>query len=158
MLFRSQDNGYKVYLGGTVNGIRYDGSQIISPTDKEISKEISNAASLNTIARATSWTVLDDSVVDSYIDVTARLVSRPRSMKIVYTAMHGVGTEVLTKVFALAGFDAPILVSQQAQPDPDFPTVAFPNPEEPGAIDMSIALAKEVGADLVIANDPDADR
>ena len=153
-----QDNGYKVYLGGTVNGIRYDGSQIISPTDKEISKEISNAASLNTIARAKSWTVLDDSVVESYIDVTARLASRPRSMKIVYTAMHGVGTEVLTKVFARAGFDAPILVSQQAKPDPDFPTVAFPNPEEPGAIDMSIALAKEVGADLVIANDPDADR
>ena len=153
-----QDNGYKVYLGGTVNGIRYDGSQIISPTDKEISKEISNAPSLNTIARATSWTVLDDSVVESYIDVTARLASRPRSMKIVYTAMHGVGTEVLTKVFARAGFDAPILVSQQAKPDPDFPTVAFPNPEEPGAIDMSIALAKEVGADLVIANDPDADR
>ena len=72
--------------------------------------------------------------------------------------MHGVGTEVLRKVFVRAGFDEPILVTEQADPDPDFPTVAFPNPEEPGAIDMSIALAKEVGADLVIANDPDADR
>ena len=72
--------------------------------------------------------------------------------------MHGVGTETLLAVFKQAGFPAPILVTEQADPNPDFPTVAFPNPEEPGAIDLSIAKAKEVGADLVIANDPDADR
>ena len=153
-----QDNGYKVYLGGTVNGIRYDGSQIISPTDKEISGFIAKSPSLNELPRKSEWTVLDDVIVDSYVKKTSTLAPRPREISIVYTAMHGVGTEVLTKVFAQAGFQPPILVTEQANPDPDFPTVAFPNPEEPGAIDMSIALAKKVNADLVIANDPDADR
>ena len=153
-----QDNGYKVYLGGTVNGIRYNGSQIISPTDKEISGFIAKSPSLNEIPRKSEWTVLDDSIIDSYVKKTSILAPRPREISIVYTAMHGVGTEVLTKVFAQAGFQPPILVREQADPDPDFPTVAFPNPEEPGAIDMSIVLAKKVNADLVIANDPDADR
>lgn len=153
-----QDNGYKVYLGGTVNGIRYNGSQIISPTDKEISGYIAKSPSLNELPRKSEWTVLDDAIVDSYVKKTSTLAPRPREISIVYTAMHGVGTEVLTKVFAQAGFQPPILVTEQANPDPDFPTVAFPNPEEPGAIDMSIALAKKVNADLVIANDPDADR
>ena len=153
-----QDNGYKVYLGGTVNGIRYNGSQIISPTDKEISGFIAKSPSLNELPRKSEWTVLDDVIVDSYVKKTSTLAPRPREISIVYTAMHGVGTEVLTKVFAQAGFQPPILVTEQANPDPDFPTVAFPNPEEPGAIDMSIALAKKVNADLVIANDPDADR
>ena len=153
-----QDNGYKVYLGGTVNGIRYNGSQIISPTDKEISGFIAKSPSLKEIPRKSEWKVLDDAIVDSYVKKTSTLAPRPREISIVYTAMHGVGTEVLTKVFAQAGFQPPILVTEQANPDPDFPTVAFPNPEEPGAIDMSIALAKKVNADLVIANDPDADR
>ena len=153
-----QDNGYKVYLGGVVSGIEYLGSQIIAPTDAEISQQIAAAPPLNTLPRGQKWQLLDESVIDSYIRATARLAPRPRPLKIVYSALHGVGTEVLGKVFALAGFDAPILVKAQAEPDPDFPTVAFPNPEEPGAIDLSIALAKEVGADLVIANDPDADR
>jgi phosphomannomutase len=89
---------------------------------------------------------------------TALIGKTPGKLKIVYTAMHGVGTETVEAVFKEAGFDAPILVTEQAKPDPDFPTVAFPNPEEPGAIDLSIAKAKSVGADLVIANDPDADR
>ena len=153
-----QDNGYKVYLGGTVNGIRYNGSQIISPTDKEISGFIAKSPSLNALPRKSEWKVLDDAIVDSYVKKTSTLAPRPREISIVYTAMHGVGTEVLTKVFAQAGFQPPILVREQADPDPDFPTVAFPNPEEPGAIDMSIVLAKKVNADLVIANDPDADR
>ena len=153
-----QDNGYKVYLGGTVNGIKYNGSQIISPTDKEISGFITKSPSLNEIPRKSEWTVLDDAIIDSYVKKTSTLAPRPREISIVYTALHGVGTEVLTKVFAQAGFQPPILVTEQANPDPDFPTVAFPNPEEPGAIDMSIALAKKVNADLVIANDPDADR
>ena len=153
-----QDNGYKVYLGGTVNGIRYNGSQIISPTDKEISGFIAKSPSLNELPRKSEWKVLDDAIVHSYVKKTSTLAPRPREISVVYTAMHGVGTEVLTKVFAQAGFQPPILVTEQAIPDPDFPTVAFPNPEEPGAIDMSIALAKKVNADLVIANDPDADR
>ncbi len=153
-----QDNGYKVYLGGTVGGVEYNGSQIISPADREISQEISNSPALNLLPRGDAWTVLNDDVVDSYIAATSKLAPRPHRLKIVYTAMHGVGTEVLMKVFHRAGFDEPIVVPEQAEPDPDFPTVAFPNPEEPGAIDMSLALARKVQADLVIANDPDADR
>ena len=153
-----QDNGYKVYLGGTVNGIRYEGSQIISPTDKEISAEISAAPSLNQVPRGTTWTILSDEIVNEYIATTARLGNSPIELKVVYTAMHGVGTETVLKVFDRAGFTRPILVKEQAEPDPDFPTVAFPNPEEPGAIDLSLKLAREVEADLVIANDPDADR
>ena len=153
-----QDNGYKVYLGGTVNGIEYNGSQIISPTDAEISIEIANCPDLRKVSRGDSWTVLSDEIVHEYVVTTAKLGQRPENLKIVYSAMHGVGKETLEKVFAAAGFDAPILVSEQAEPDPDFPTVAFPNPEEPGAIDLSLTKAREVSADLVIANDPDADR
>ena len=153
-----QDNGYKVYLGGNVDGVFYDGSQIISPADKEISEEIAQVAPLPTLPRATGWKVLDESNVNSYITETAKLATRPGKLKVVYTAMHGVGTETINKVFAAAGFPAPILVAAQAQPDPDFPTVAFPNPEEPGAIDLALQTAQEVSADLVIANDPDADR
>lgn len=153
-----QDNGYKVYLGGNVDGVFYDGSQIISPADKEISAEIAQVAPLPTLPRASGWQVLDESNVNSYVTETAKLATRPGKLKVVYTAMHGVGTETINKVFVAAGFPAPILVAAQAQPDPDFPTVAFPNPEEPGAIDLALQTAQEVSADLVIANDPDADR
>jgi len=153
-----QDNGYKVYLGGTVKGVRYEGSQIISPTDSEISAEIAKTPKLNTVKRGTEWTILGEEIVNEYVQVTSKLAGAPEKLKIVYTAMHGVGKETLLKVFAEAGFEQPILVIEQAEPDPDFPTVAFPNPEEPGAIDLSLKLAREVGADLVIANDPDADR
>lgn len=153
-----QDNGYKVYLGGTVNGVAYNGSQIISPTDAEISRYISEVAPLPKLSRAPGWKVLDESSVDDYVRATARLATNPGSLKVVYSAMHGVGTETLRKVFVAAGFPEPILVTEQADPDPDFPTVAFPNPEEPGAIDLSLKKAAEVSADLVIANDPDADR
>ena len=153
-----QDNGYKVYLGGNVSGVRYEGSQIISPADSEISADIASVPALNTLARAQGWTVLDESHVDAYISATSRLATKPGTLKIVYTAMHGVGTETLQKVFKAAGFPEPILVTEQAQPDPDFPTVKFPNPEEPGAIDLSLEKARKESADLVIANDPDADR
>lgn len=153
-----QDNGYKVYLGGTVNGVRYEGSQIISPTDAEISRDISEVAPLPTLSRAQGWHVLDETHVDAYVQVTSKLATNPGNLRVVYSAMHGVGTETLRKVFTHAGFPEPILVSEQADPDPDFPTVAFPNPEEPGAIDLSLKKAAEVSADLVIANDPDADR
>lgn len=153
-----QDNGYKVYLGGTVRGVRYEGSQIIAPTDSEISAEIAKTPKLNTVKRGSNWIVLGEEIVTDYVLSTAKLANAPSSLKIIYTAMHGVGKETLLKVFTEAGFDQPILVREQAEPDPDFPTVAFPNPEEPGAIDLSLKLAREVGADLVIANDPDADR
>ena len=153
-----QDNGYKVYLGGTVNAVAYNGSQIISPTDAEISRDISEVPPLPTLTRAAGWNVLDESSVDSYVTATSRLATKPGSLKVVYSAMHGVGTETLRKVFIAAGFPEPILVAEQAEPNPDFPTVAFPNPEEPGAIDLSLKKAADVSADLVIANDPDADR
>ena len=153
-----RDNGYKVYLGGTVNGVIYNGSQIIAPADKEISREIAAAPAIPSLPRSSTWTVLDESVIDDYINAAASLVTAPKPLKIVYSAMHGVGKEVLVKSFVRAGLNEPILVAAQAEPDPDFPTVAFPNPEEPGAIDMSLEVAREVQADLVIANDPDADR
>ena len=153
-----QDNGYKVYLGGTVDGIEYRGSQIVSPTDVSIAQAIDAITSLKTQPRGKSWTVLGEDVIEKYINRTASLADSPGTLKIVYTAMHGVGTETLQSVFHKAGFLSPILVESQAAPDPDFPTVAFPNPEEPGAIDLALETAQAFDADLVIANDPDADR
>ena len=153
-----QDNGYKVYLGGTVDGIEYRGSQIVSPTDVSIAKNIDAITSLKAQPRGKVWTVLGEEIIEKYIARTAALATKPGSLRIVYTAMHGVGTETLQRVFQKAGFTSPILVDAQAAPDPDFPTVAFPNPEEPGAIDLALETAKTFDADLVIANDPDADR
>ena len=153
-----QDNGYKVYIGPTADGIEYAASQIINPTDGFIASKIDAIKTLRDQPRGSNWTVLGEEVIEKYIAGTAELAPRPGSLKIVYTAMHGVGTETLERVFRKAGFPDLILVTEQAKPDPDFPTVAFPNPEEPGAIDLSLAKAREVGADLVIANDPDADR
>jgi phosphomannomutase len=153
-----QDNGYKVYLGGTVDGIEYRGSQIVSPTDISIAQKIDTVKSLKNQPRGKEWEVLGEEIVEKYIDRTASLATKPGALKIVYTAMHGVGTETLQQVFHKAGFPSPILVDAQCAPDPDFPTVAFPNPEEPGAIDLALETAKSFDADLVIANDPDADR
>jgi len=153
-----QDNGYKVYLGGTVDNIEYRGSQIVSPTDVSIAHKIDAITSLKAQPRGKIWTVLGEEIIEKYIDRTALLARRPGQLRIVYTAMHGVGTETLQRVFHKAGFPAPILVDAQARPDPDFPTVAFPNPEEPGAIDLALETANSIEADLVIANDPDADR
>ena len=153
-----QDNGYKVYLGGTVDGIEYRGSQIVSPTDISIAQKIDAITSLNSQPRGKEWTVLGEEVIEKYIARTASLAKNPGNLRIVYTAMHGVGTETIQRVFHRAGFPSPILVDAQAAPDPDFPTVAFPNPEEPGAIDLALETAKSFDAHLVIANDPDADR
>ena len=153
-----QDNGYKVYLGGTVDGIEYRGSQIITPTDKSISNQIDSITSLKSQPRGSNWEVLSEEIVHKYTSRTALVGPRPADIKIVYTAMHGVGTKTLQRVFHKAGFASLILVDAQAEPDPDFPTVAFPNPEEPGAIDLALETAKAFDADLVIANDPDADR
>ena len=152
------DNGYKVYLGGEVDGVTYRGSQIISPADKQISAHIKSIQSLKEVTRSSSWQILDEDIVEKYIDRTKVLAPRPGDLKIVYTAMHGVGTKTLQRVFHRAGFPSLILVQSQAQPDPDFPTLPFPNPEESGALDLALETAKTFDADLVIANDPDADR
>jgi phosphomannomutase len=153
-----QDNGYKVYVGPSADGITYAASQIINPTDSHMAADIAAITSLTAQPRSRTWTVLGEEVVNEYINRTSALVSEPGDIKVVYTAMHGVGTETVQKVFSKAGFTGLITVDEQCTPDPDFPTVAFPNPEEPGAIDLALAKAKEVNADLVIANDPDADR
>ena len=153
-----QDNGYKVYIGPDADGIAYASSQIINPTDGFIADEIKKITSLKSQPRGNSWTVLDETLINDYVQRTAALGGEPGSLKIVYTAMHGVGTETLARVFKTAGYPDLILVAEQADPDPDFPTVAFPNPEEPGAIDLALATASAHNADLVIANDPDADR
>ncbi|WP_301099175.1 phospho-sugar mutase [Otariodibacter sp.] len=151
-----EDNGYKVYLG-KANG----GGQIVSPADKDIAKLIDKiaAGSINDLPRSQDFTVLSDEVVNAYIEKTASLAKQPEAdINYVYTAMHGVGYEVLTKTLAKAGLPQPHLVKEQIQPDGTFPTVNFPNPEEKGALDLAIKLAKEKNAEFIIANDPDADR
>ena len=147
-----QDNGYKVYLG--------DGSQITPPADAEIAAEIAAVGPVNELPRGEEWETLDDSVLDDYLERAVTVVSpdSPRDLKVVSTALHGVGGAVLAAAFERAGFPRPIPVPQQQAPDAAFPTVSFPNPEEPGAIDLALALAAQENADLVIANDPDADR
>ena len=153
------DNGYKVYLGGVVDGIDYRGSQIISPADAQIAHEITKVTSLLSAPRSDGWQTIDESVIDAYREATLRLATQgTKKLCTVHTALHGVGTETFMKVVKAAGFDKTISVPSQSEPDPDFPTVAFPNPEEKGAIDLAIALAISEDADLVIANDPDADR
>ncbi len=153
-----QDNGYKVYIGPNADGINYAASQIINPTDKLIAQEIAGIASLAKVPRGNSWTIVGEDVISEYVRLTALIAPKPGELKIVYTAMHGVGTETAQRVFNHAGFATLILVDEQCTSDPDFPTVAFPNPEEPGAIDLALKKARDFGADLVIANDPDADR
>jgi phosphomannomutase len=150
-----QDNGYKVYLG--------DGSQIVPPADADIAACIAEVGPLADIPRGDGGEVLDEGIVERYEATVAALVdSGDRSvrgdLRIVYTPMHGVGGTTVQRVLDLAGFPPPHEPPAQAEPDPDFPTVAFPNPEEPGAMDLALALAAEVGADIVVANDPDADR
>jgi phosphomannomutase len=152
-----RDNGYKVYLGD-----RDAGSQIVSPVDAEIAAAIDAVAagSIADLARSTDYEVADGSVIDAYVSRTARVASTPPTAQptVVYTAMHGVGWETAARVFEAAGFAAPATVDAQLHPDPDFPTVSFPNPEEPGALDLAYEAAREHAADLIIANDPDADR
>ncbi|CAN2216452.1 {ManB} Phosphomannomutase [Candidatus Nanopelagicaceae bacterium] len=153
-----QDNGYKVYVGPVADGINYASSQIINPTDGFIAADIDAVTSLNSLPRGKKWTILDEEVLNEYVKRTSSLAPRPGDLKVVYTAMHGVGTETAQLVFNKAGFSSLITVDEQCTPDPDFPTVAFPNPEEPGAIDLALKKARDFGAELVIANDPDADR
>src|SRR6187551_976760 len=146
-----QDNGYKVYLG--------DGSQIVPPADAEIASRIAAVGPLAEVPRGTSGRVLDEDIVDRYLDTVAGLAGDgPRDLRTVYTPLHGVGGTSVLQVLETAGFEAPSVVEQQEEPDPEFPTVAFPNPEEPGAMDLVIALAGDTGAHVAVANDPDAHR
>ncbi|AKT52417.1 phospho-sugar mutase [Arsenicicoccus sp. oral taxon 190] len=148
-----QDNGYKVYLG--------DGSQIVPPVDAQIAAHIAAVGSVASVPMADDgWDTLGDELLEAYVDRAAAVFSpdAPRDVTVVHTALHGVGSETLRLTFERAGLPAPQAVSSQEQPDPAFPTVTFPNPEEPGAIDAALALAAEVHPDVVVANDPDADR
>ena len=148
-----EDNGYKVYVG--------DGSQIVSPVDGLIAAEIAKVTSVASVPMADDgWETLDDSVLEAYLADVRTVVAddSPREVTVVHTALHGVGTETVRRAFVAAGYPAPIPVTSQAEPDPMFPTVSFPNPEEPGAMDAALELAEQTSPDVVIANDPDADR
>ncbi|MER7609980.1 phospho-sugar mutase [Nocardioides sp. NPDC127503] len=147
-----QDNGYKVYLG--------DGSQIVPPADVDIAKRIAAVDKVSSVPQGPAGHTISEDLVDSYLDTVVGLLDEggPRDLSTVYTPLHGVGGDLVNLAMKFAGFPEPFVVKEQERPDPDFPTVAFPNPEEPGAMDRAMALASKKGADLVIANDPDADR
>jgi len=147
-----QDNGYKVYLG--------DGTQIVPPSDAEISACIDAVGAVADVPRGAGWERLDDGVLSAYLAAVASLIpaDAPREVSIAYTPMHGVGGDVVLRALEAAGYPAPRVVAAQFRPDPDFPTVSFPNPEEPGAMDLALEEGVESDADVVIANDPDADR
>ena len=152
-----QDNGYKVYLD--------DGAQLVPPADRQIEAAIAACGPARELPRSDDWTTLGDDVEADYVTAVVAAVGPARvdpearrRLVVAYTAMHGVGTTTTRAVFAAAGFADLHAVPEQEHPDPDFPTVAFPNPEEPGAVDLLSALAERVGADVAIAEDPDADR
>jgi phosphomannomutase len=154
-----RDNGYKVYLG--------DGAQIVPPADADIAARIDAVGPLEGVERAPTGdrrvARVGSDLVEAYVAGAVRTVPRRsgpdrRALRVVYTPMHGVARDVLLAAFGRAEFPAPVVVPEQSDPDPDFPTVAFPNPEEPGALDLALVLAAERGADVVIANDPDGDR
>ena len=152
-----QDNGYKVYLG--------DGRQIVSPVDEQISNFIKTVSDVREIPQGSSGEIVSDQVLDTYRSLTAKFIvdgptseTERKAVTSVYTAMHGVGWKTLQAVMLDSGFTEPIAVPEQRDPDPAFPTVAFPNPEEKGALDISMALAKKNSVDVLLANDPDADR
>jgi phosphomannomutase len=154
-----RDNGYKVYLG--------DGAQIIPPADAEIAARIDAVGPLASVERVQAGdsrvTRVGADLVDAYVAGAVAAVPRRSGadgapLRVVYTPLHGVARDVLLAAFVQAGFPSPAVVPEQSDPDPDFPTVSFPNPEEPGALDLALGLAVETGADTVIANDPDGDR
>ena len=159
------DNGYKVYLGARAAGgdPAAVGAQLVAPADAEIEAAARTAGPAVLIAVGAPAVQLGQEIVDQYVEAVVRLLTdhpanRARELRVAYTPLHGVGGQVLQQAFAAAGFPAPVVVRQQADPDPDFPTVRYPNPEEPGACDLLLALAADTGADLALANDPDADR
>jgi len=145
------DNGYKLYLG--------DGTQIVSPDDRVIEAAINAVRSPGAVPTAAGAALVDRGEIDGYLDRVAGLPrGDARRLRIVLTPLHGVGGATATEALRRAGFTDIHVVGEQAAPDPDFPTVSFPNPEEPGATDLLLAKASEVDADLAIAFDPDADR
>lgn len=156
----ARDNGYKVYLGGdAVTDPAADGAQIVPPVDGEVETAIAAVDRLAEVRRAGTWRLVDNAVTDAYVAAVSALVAPgPRDIRIAYTALHGVGERVARRVFERAGFTVVASVSEQSEPDPDFPTVAFPNPEEPGVMNLVLDLARRTGANIAIANDPDADR
>ncbi|MCU1615792.1 MAG: Glucose,6-bisphosphate synthase [Frankiales bacterium] len=152
-----EDNGYKVYLG--------DGAQVVPPADREIEAAIAAVPSVRELARSDDWLTLGDDAEDDYVAAVVRAVEPStvpaivrQGLTVAYTAMHGVGADTTRKVFAAAGMAPPVSVAEQDRPDPAFPTVAFPNPEEPGATDLLKTLSERLRADVGIAEDPDADR
>ncbi|HEV7869862.1 MAG TPA: phospho-sugar mutase [Modestobacter sp.] len=152
-----EDNGYKVYLG--------DGAQLVPPADREIEAGIAAVESVRGLLRSDDWITLGDDVEDDYVAAVVDALEPGRvplaarqHLVVAYTALHGVGSATTRRVFEAAGFAPLHAVPEQDRPDPAFPTVAFPNPEEPGAVDLLTALAARVGADVAIAEDPDADR
>lgn len=153
------DNGYKVYLGG-----EDDGAQIVPPADAEISAHIERVAAegdITSLPRSVAFETAPESLVDAYVEATAAVAPAPAGadgLTWVYTAMHGVGWETFSRIVDAAGYPQPTTVPEQLEPDGTFPTVAFPNPEEPGAMDLAYKTAREADAELIIANDPDADR
>ncbi|HEX6497536.1 MAG TPA: phospho-sugar mutase [Micromonosporaceae bacterium] len=155
-----RDNGYKVYLGEELGGALGAGAQIVPPVDAQIEAAIRAVGPLSAVPLGEPGVVLSDEVVHAYLDGAVRVVDpdAPKDLTIAYTPLHGVGAGVVEQALPRAGFAAPLVVAEQREPDPDFPTVSFPNPEEPGAMDRVIALAAARGADLAVANDPDADR
>jgi len=152
------DNGYKLYLN--------DGAQVIPPADAEIEARMARAGPLAQIPVADAGSPLitrhGDEIARAYLDAVVPAAAGSGSgwpkLNVVYTPMHGVAGDLMLRAIARAGFAAPHVVAAQARPDPDFPTVAFPNPEEPGALDLALADALRLGADLVVASDPDGDR
>ncbi|MRJ75025.1 phospho-sugar mutase [Aeromicrobium sp. SMF47] len=146
-----QDNGYKVYLE--------DSSQIVPPADAEISAAIDAVGRVDEMPRSDAYETLGPEVAEAYVEAVVALPEDgPREVVAVYTPMHGVGRDTLVEAVDRAGFPPMHVVAEQGDPDPDFPTVVFPNPEEPGAMDLALKLASNVGADIIVANDPDADR
>ncbi len=152
------DNGYKLYLS--------DGAQVIPPADADIEKRIAGLGPLARVPVAAAGSALitrhGDEIAEAYlaaiVAAAGPAVTGAAELNVVYTPMHGVAGRLMLRLLRLAGFAAPHVVAAQAEPDPDFPTVAFPNPEEPGALDLALADARRLGADLVVASDPDGDR
>ncbi|ONH32177.1 phosphoglucomutase [Pseudofrankia asymbiotica] len=179
------DSGYKVYLGAAP-GDSGRGAQLVPPADEQIEAAIASAPPARAIQLADTWTWVGDEIVTAYVTAAAATLAPaappppappPQSPpvpsppppppgppdpsagpRIAYTPLHGVGHDVLLRVFAAAGLPEPVVVAEQARPDPDFPTAPFPNPEEPGTMDLVLALGRRIEADVVLANDPDADR
>ncbi|KYJ97723.1 phospho-sugar mutase [Microbacterium sp. CH1] len=153
------DNGYKVYLGGADAG-----SQIVAPADAEIAAHIQRVADsgdVRALPRSTAYETAGEDLVQAYVAATAAVAPAPagaRRLRWVYTAMHGVGWETVARILDAAGYPRPIVVDEQLHPDATFRTVSFPNPEEPGAMDLAFATARRAKADFILANDPDADR